>query len=440
MRHGVPLAIAFLLAGAGLSRAQELVPLPTPDPAPAGSVAPPLSGPPSGPPQPYVPPPPPPPPGPSLLYPPPPGLYPPPAAPPLFVPPSSTNPNFWAGVEGLLWWTKNQPVAVPLVTTGPASQGANAGSLGAPGTTPLGGPLDFGPTGGVRLFAGGWFNAAHTVGMNGSLFILGQQTAGFGVGDRSGAGNFVINEPVSGAPFITQVSAPGLETGSVFVNATSRFGGGDVNFLGNLYRGNCWTVNVLGGYRYLQLDESLSATADSTMFVTTTYSDNAGNVLATATPGSGVTVIDRFSTRNQFNGGQVGAQVQYWYGRLLVGGTAKVALGDTYETVTVGGTTTVFPVNGAPVPLSGGNFATLQSGRYATNHFAVAPEARLTLGYQVTPCLRAQVGYDFLFLSSVARPGNQIDNTFDGATHPLVPMTSSSFWAQGLTLGLQFNF
>ena len=38
------------------------------------------------------------------------------------------------------------------------------------------------------------------------------------------------------------------------------------------------------------------------------------------------------------------------------------------------------------------------------------------------------------------RPGNQIDNTYDGAVHPIVPMKSSSYWSQGLRLGLQISF
>ncbi len=119
---------------------------------------------------------------------------------------------------------------------------------------------------------------------------------------------------------------------------------------------------------------------------------------------------------------------------------AKLAIGDTHEVVTVNGTTTVFPVNGAQVPLIGGNYATLQIGRYSMDRFALAPEGQLNVGYQITPWLRGQIGYDFLYLSSVARPGNQIDNTYDGVTHPLVPMTSSTYWAQGLTLSLQFDF
>jgi hypothetical protein len=487
MRQGRSIAVACLVVFAGIVPAQEQIPLPAPDPTPAGQAPPPPSSPdsqllpprpvpadsnatpsapypPSSPPSrvpappPYVPP----------YYPndlPPAPFYPPldrdsdqvfsplpdrypPAGPPPGLPPltlfdSYVNPVFWFGLEGLVWWTKTQPVAVPLITTGPAWEGANAGNLGMPGTVSLNSPLDAGAVGGFRLYAGGWFNADHTIGMDGSFFILGQQTAGFGAVDRSGVGNLVLNEPVAGAPFNTQVSAPGVESGSVLVAATTQFGGADVNLLGNLYRQNGgygWTINVLGGYRYLQLDESLTVTGNSNLFTTTTYNDNMGDVLATAPPGSAVTTIDQFTTRNQFNGGQLGLQCQYLWRLVSITGAAKVALGDTYEEVRVNGNTTVFPVNGSPVPLSGGNFASLQVGRYSTNRFAVAPEAELKIGYQVTPYMRAQIGYNFLYLSNVVRPGNQIDNTYDGATHPLVPMAGSSFWAQGLTLGLQFSF
>jgi hypothetical protein len=309
-----------------------------------------------------------------------------------------------------------------------------------PGTTSLDGSLNYGVSGGFRLFAGGWFNCDHTIGMDGSAFILGQTSTGFNVVDPSGVGALVINEPVSGAPFITQVSAPGAESGGVLVSTRSRFGGADVNVLGNVYRGHGWTINLLGGYRFLELDESLTIAANSNLFTLTTYTDNFGNTLVTAPPGSTVTVIDQFSTRNYFNGGQVGFQWEYLRGLWSLGGTAKLGIGDTHEVVSIGGNTTVVPVNSPAVPLIGGNYASLQIGRYATDRFALAPEVQLTAGYQVLPCLRAQLGYDFLYLSSVARPGNQIDNTYDGVTHPLVPMASSSFWAQGLTVSLLFRF
>jgi hypothetical protein len=462
MRKGMPLAIACLVVVAGMLPAQapEQIALPAPDPGSGPTETLPSPRPPSGPPQPYTPPPasyaqPPgpygPPPGP--YSPPPPGYYPPPPGgpyggypppppgpPPWVVFDSITNPCFWVGLDGLVFWTKNQPLSVPLITTGPAWEGPFAGNLGMPGTTSLDGPLNGGAEGGFRLYAGGWFNADHTIGMDGSFFILGQQEAGFGAADRSGVGALVLNEPVIGAPFNTQVSAPGVESGNVLVGATSQFWGAEVNLLGNLYRGNGWVFNILGGYRFLQLDESLTITANSNLFTTTTYTDNLGNTLVTAPPGSAVTMIDEFRTRNFFNGGQIGFQGQYFWRLLSISGAAKLAMGDTYGVVDVNGATNVFPINGSMVPLIGGNYATLQAGRYSSNRFALAPEAELKIGYQVFPYMRVQVGYDFLFLSSVLRPGNQIDNTYDGVTHPLVPMAYSSFWAQGLTLSLQFSF
>jgi hypothetical protein len=368
----------------------------------------------------------------------PPGAYV-PMAPPVIVR-DPANPAMWGGVEALLWWTRNQPLPIPLLTTGPGSLGATAGNLGAPGTTSLNEPLSFGATGGVRFFGGVWITGDHTWGLDGSIFALARQSTGFGAFDRSGKGGFVINEPVAGAPFSTQVSAPGFDTGGASVIARSRLVGGDVDVLYNLVRAGGWTVNLLGGYRAIELDESLTIDAGSQMFVATTFTDNAGNILVTAPAGSTITVTDRFAVRNQFNGGQLGIAAQYSLARWYFGGTVKLAIGATHEVVTVDGATNVFPLGGNPVPLIGGNFATLQIGRYAQDRFAVAPEVQLNVGYQVTPWMRATVGYQFLFLSSALRPGSQIDNTYNGVQHPMVPMVSSSYWAQGLNFGLVFSY
>jgi hypothetical protein len=405
--------------------------VPQPAPAPQGPYPPNPNQPyPPGPYGPYGPPP-----GP---YGPPPGAYGPPPARVFSFEPS--NPNFWIGVDGLVWWTKGQPLSVPVLTTGPASEGANAGALGAPGTTSLNSPLNYGADGGVRFFAGGWFNASHTIGMDGSIFFLGQASSSFGAGDSSGMGNFVINEPVVGAPFITQVSAPGVETGAAFVNVTSRFGGGDINALFNVYRNNGLTINLLGGFRYYELDETLTITASSNVFTTTTFTDNFGNVLVSAPPGSSIVIVDQFGTKNQFYGGQIGAQVQYDVDRVFFNAVGKLGIGSTNEQVNINGTTFVQPVGGNPAVLAGGNYATLQTGHYSQNRFAVAPELALNVGYQFTPYIRGMIGYNFIYLSSVLRPGNQIDNNYDGVVHPTVPMASSSFWAQGITFSLQFNY
>jgi hypothetical protein len=436
MSRHLPILVASLLIGGGLVQAQERILPPPTEAPPAAAPAPPAPPPPLSPPPPLYPPP-----GGYPLSPPPPGGYDAITSQRLFGGRSSEEPPcFWIGVDALLWWTKNQPVGVPLVTTGPASQGASAGSLGAPGTASLNGRLGYGEEG-ARLYLGAWFDTGSTIGLEGSAFFLGRQSAGFSVLDRSGTSSLVLNEPVAGAPFPTQVSAPGVATGGVSVRTTSELDGGDVNLMVNLYRSRCWSVSLVGGYRYLRLDEWLTVTGTSNPFGTTTFTDGGGNTVATATPGSAVVAIDQFGTRNEFSGGQIGAEIEYQAGRWSVGAVGKVAIGATHETVLVNGITNVFPADGsAPTTLLGGNYATLQPGRTTATRFAVAPEGRLTVGYQFTPWLRATVGYSFLYLSNVARPGNQIDNVYDGVSRPAVPLTSSSFWAQGLDVGVQLNY
>jgi hypothetical protein len=350
------------------------------------------------------------------------------------------DPNVWFGVDALIWWSRRQPLPPNLVTTGPASAGSNAGGLGVAGTTSLTQPIDIGTEGGVQFYGGGWFTPAHKLGMEGSLFVLGSRGGGWSVVDRSGTGSFVINEPVAGAPFVTQVSAPGVQTGGVFVDSTSRFWGGDLNVLYNLFRNNGMSLNLLAGFRAVELRETLSIAANSELFLTTTYSDGFGNVLATADPGSVVSVVDHFGTRNQFYGGQIGAQLQFTTGRWIFDGIGKLAIGSTHETININGDTAIFPLNANPVFLSGGNYATLQSGHYSSNKFAVLPSMQLRVGYQFAPCLRGTLGYNFMYLSNVVRPGNQIDNTFDGVSHPTVPFAQSGYWTQGITIGLQLIF
>ena len=99
--------------------------------------------------------------------------------------------------------------------------------------------------------------------------------------------------------------------------------------------------------------------------------------------GSGVSVIDKFDTHNEFYGGQVGARVQYLWNRFTFDATGLLALGGTHESVNVNGSTNVYPTNAPPVSYPGGNYATLQLGHYDVNRFAFAPEMRFNFGYQI---------------------------------------------------------
>ena len=86
----------------------------------------------------------------------------------------------------------------------------------------------------------------------------------------------------------------------------------------------------------------------------------------------------------------------------------------------------------------------------------MVPEVGVKAGYQLTSRLRASIGYDFLYLSRVVRPGSQVDlfvndsvNPVNGAfgVAPLDPTASprplfqrTDFWAQGLTFSLELSF
>jgi len=72
----------------------------------------------------------------------------------------------------------------------------------------------------------------------------------------------------------------------------------------------------------------------------------------------------------------------------------------------------------------------------------------------VTDWCRLSVGYNFLYCSSVLRPGNQIDRVLDetlipnfgtgvapaGQSRPAPILRGSDFWAQGLNFGVEFRF
>ena len=59
---------------------------------------------------------------------------------------------------------------------------------------------------------------------------------------------------------------------------------------------------------------------------------------------------DRFETRNQIFGGQLGAQAEMHFGQFFVNVTGKVLLGDNHESIDVQGTTTITPPPGVAFP------------------------------------------------------------------------------------------
>src|SRR5262249_49481049 len=147
----------------------------------------------------------------------------------------------WVSGEYLLWWVKNGPLTVPLVTTGPfpPPPGVRPGVLGQPGTTLVYGltDIDYHTFSGVRVTAGSWFDWDQTVGFEGRGFLLERKTTQFRAASDA-AGNPVLALPNTfmGMPERFTVSQANERSGSVDVPSTSRLWGAEANVLLSLSR------------------------------------------------------------------------------------------------------------------------------------------------------------------------------------------------------------
>jgi hypothetical protein len=348
---------------------------------------------------------------------------------------------FWFSGEYLLWWTRNNSLPSLLTTGSPAD--ALPGALGQPRTQVLfGGDEDSGTHSGGRFQVGYWFSRC--LGVDASFFFLGGRSVSF---DEPSSGT-----PLLARPFFDPLSnrdealpiAIGNNAGEFSAQLRERLWGFDTNLRWALVRAPCMQVCVLAGFRNLDLTESLE---------TVTALEIPSH--KRTEPSFEVTSGDRFQTRNFFYGGQVGADVAFFYGRLSLDAVAKVALGATHEVVNIDGGSEVVSSHGLDQTFGLGGLALPSNqGHFDRDIFTVVPEGAVTLGYQVTRRLRATVGYTFLYTSRAVRPGDAIDTTVNptqmlagfgrgvmtGPARPSFPGTDSDFWAQGLSFGLQYRY
>jgi hypothetical protein len=174
-----------------------------------------------------------------------------------------------------------------------------------------------------------------------------------------------------------------------------------------------------------------------------------------ADPPSTLTVFDHFHTYNRFYGAQIGGRAFWHTGPLDLGATFKLALGATQRLVIIEGNTTLNNPDTGPTTNAGGVLAQpSNSSRFFESSFGVIPELNLEAGYWLTPNIRFNLGYDFLYWGRVARPGDQIDTNVNptqvprdprfgnglGDLRPAFQPHPNAFWAQGLHFGLGFQY
>lgn len=358
--------------------------------------------------------------------------------------------GIYGSAEALLWWTNGDDVP-PLVTTSPVGTPvAQAGALNNANTTILFGdePLSDALRGGVRFTLGAQISPRMHV--EGSYFQLGTLTDSFSANS--------IDTPILARPFLNIANATddhqriaffgneGEVDGTINVAHSSELQGADV--LGKLtmvqsgFGSGCARVQLTAGYRFLSLRERLAFDSTSTIV------DDPANVLRAGTQ---FTVSEAFAAKNTFHGGDIGFSTYFEGPNAGFELYGRVAIGGTHQIVTINGSTTSVVPQGGTTTTAGGLFAQPTNiGTYTRDVVSFVPQFGADFYYNINPCWKFTVGYNFLFWSNVARPGEQIETAINptqfnggalaGSPRPSFQFNDGYLWAHGLSLGLECRF
>lgn len=350
--------------------------------------------------------------------------------------------DMWrARVEYQFWWTKGDFIP-PLVSgSPPGTPRAQAGVLGTPGATVLygNGELDAGVRSGGRVLLTRWLDVDQTYAIEFAVEYL---------GDDRQSGNFVLNSP--GSPIVSRpfwnattnvedaqlVAYPGVLAGQVSVQNFSEIISPDIYIRYELAAGTTGRIDWLMGYRYLRLRESLTVTENLT-------STDPGGLIPLGTT---TDLQDRFNTKNEFYGGELGVSAEFDRGFVTFELLGKLAIGSVQQNVGIEGETVVTVPGLAPTTTSGGLLSQPTNiGNRRSSDFAVLPEFGATMSLNLLPGLSLNLGYSLLMLNDVARPGSHLDRTVNpsqigglplvGASRPAFAFTTSDFWAQSINVG-----
>ncbi len=422
--------------------------------------------------------------------------------------------------EYLLWWFSGMDTP-PLVTTttDQTELGAILPNPGVPPDSRLafpdtsilygGNPILEESRSGFRVSLGTWIDDARLQALEGDYLYLGTIEESFTAGGENGSP--IISRPYFElVPFTLddmdqmvflppreaaeQVSSA-LLNGDVTVTSRSEFQGAGFRLRHNLCRSGCADiccgdcvggcgmgigcgygpigcgsigcgsccgpvcgdrrfVDFLVGFRWYGLQEQLQIFEDLEVNVTDTEIPLPDDFPPNGTRS---TVLDRFSTTNDFTGGEIGFDWGIERNRWSLNLLSKLGIGNNRQKVSIYGETTLTPVDDdPPPPQAGGLLAQVSNiGSYERDSFSVIPELNVNLGYKCTPNLKFLVGYTLIYWTDVVRPGDQIDREINGTLVPrfgedpnaVIPpfrpqfvFNETNVLIQGLNLGGEYSW
>ena len=355
---------------------------------------------------------------------------------PLKAPPKAVDFNpFWAEVDYLAWTVTGDKLPA-LVTTAPVGTPLGlAGQLGQPTTTVLFGnsTVNNDWRSGGRITAGYWFDPQRSRGVEASFFGLENLGTGFAANSNSFP---ILTRPFfnvsTGGQDSLIAAFPGLSTGSVNANETSRLLGAGALYRQDLGMWSGQRVSALVGYRYLRSSDTLWITDTS------------------IAPGFGTFIpTDNFKAVSNFHGLDLGLTGEWRTGSWSLEWRGKVALGANINTADISGSTT--NIIGGVTTTTAGGFLTAPSniGHFEQTRFAVVPELSLKAGYQIAPSWRLIAGYDVMYWTGVQRAGGLVDTSVNptlvpgpgiGPVRPLPMSNTTNLLAQGFSFGVRYNY
>jgi hypothetical protein len=394
-----------------------------------------------------------------------------------FVPVLAPRHSIAVGVEFLQWWYKRD--AIPsLLNTAPETNTVFAGTLDDPNAFSLFGPneYDYKTVPGVRFIAA--FAIVENVDFELGAFVMESKSI-----NATFAGT-------NGTPFLTRpffnahdLVEGGFDTstlsgvsGSLNVQSHNRFYGTEANISWVPIFSDCSFNKLLLGFRQISLREDLFVTENLTSNQGTLAPDDRTSLLAffpTRVPGGAdpngtlintnfdaatqsIRIVDGFVTRNEFYGPQAGAQWHWARGAFSFDLLTKVAVGVNHETIRVQGATSLLTGGVVTQTGPGGLLAiSPNSGVRTFDELTVVPELGLKFNFDVCDNVRVNFGYNLLYMSSVVRPGTQIDRRinpqfvpsdiafFPQGARPDFPhpfFRDTDFCAHGLTFGLVISY
>lgn len=333
----------------------------------------------------------------------------------------------------------------PLLTTSTPQE--SRGIIGNEGTRIIyGGDIDLQTHLGTRMTGGFWMEPSQAWGLEGSYFFLANRTSSKRVdsqGDPLLAAPFydTIANQNSAYPIANETLTDLVQiSGVVNVGAQSRIQGAEFTNLHNITRQTNRRLDWTWGWRYLNLDEAIFNNIQQ------------GEAAAAGQQfGTQRLIWDDFGTSNNFNGFNFGLRSQWYAGCWTFDLNGKLALGVNRNTVQImGRTITASPPQFQAVASQGGIYAQSSNiGEVTENNFSVVPEFEVGVGYYFCERWRFTASYNFLAITNVVRPGDQIDNRInpnilDGNSgNPATPERfhkTSTFYLSSFVLGLEYRW